>query len=82
MRCGITQLSKTSATAAGLAKATVTMLLAANAEPNYADNEGVTPLFMACQKGHTEVVTKLLAANADVNQAVIEGFTPLIVASH
>ena len=28
-----------------------------------------TPLYAACQRGHTEVVTKLLAANADVSKA-------------
>ena len=43
-------------------------LLAANADVNMTLNEGTTPMYIACQKGHTEVVTKLLAANADVNR--------------
>ena len=46
----------------------VTKLIAANADVNQADMEGVTPLWIACQMGHTEVVTALIAANADVNQ--------------
>ena len=48
---------------------------------NKADVDGVTPLFIACQPGHAEIVTALLAANADVNQARNDGATPLIVAS-
>ena len=41
------------------------------------NDNGAVPLFIACQKGHTEIVTKLLAANADVNQGKNEGATPL-----
>ena len=36
---------------------------------NHSDDEDATPLLVASQEGHTEVVTTLLAANADVNQA-------------
>ena len=32
-------------------------LIAANADVNKANNNGTTPLFFACQKGHAEVVT-------------------------
>ena len=39
-----------------------------------------TPLYIACQKGHTEVVAKLLAANASVDQADNAGVTPLYLA--
>ena len=60
----------------------VTKLLAANADVNQAPNDGATPLYIACDKGHTEVVTKLLAANADVNQADNDGATPLFIACH
>ena len=41
-------------------------------------NDGGTPLIVACQEGHTEVVTTLLAANADVNKADNYGATPLM----
>ena len=37
----------------------VAKLLAANASVNHADNEGATPLLVAGQEGHTEVVAKL-----------------------
>ena len=48
-----------------------------------ANDDGESPLHIACQKGHAEVVTALLAANADVNQARMgDGATPLIMACH
>ena len=49
------------------------MLIAAMANLNQATNKGCTPLYAACQRGHTEVVTKLLAANADVEQGLQAG---------
>ena len=45
----------------------VATLLAANADVNQADNDGVTPLFIASANGHTET-PRLLAAKANVNQ--------------
>ena len=33
--------------------------------------DGATPLFMASQNGHINVVTALLAASADVNAAMV-----------
>ena len=47
---------------------------------NQANNDGDTPLYVACEKGHAEVVTTLLDANADKNQADNDGDTPLYVA--
>ena len=43
-------------------------------------NTGATPLFMACQNGHTETAVALLAAGAKVNQAAVKGYTPLYIA--
>ena len=41
--------------------AEVAALLAGGADVNEPMSDGETPLFIACQEGHTEVVTKLLA---------------------
>ena len=41
---------------------------------------GATPLFLACQEGHTETAATLLAAGAAVDQAEDNGATPLFVA--
>jgi ankyrin repeat protein len=44
---------------------------------------GETPLFMASQEGHAQVVSLLLSARADVNKArTRDGATPLLIASH
>ena len=40
-------------------------MLAAGADPNIAPDHGSSPLFIACEKGHTEVARKLLDAGAD-----------------
>ena len=46
-------------------------------------SSGATPLFVAAQNGHAEVVAKLLAApGVDPNEAMDGGVTPLIVACH
>ena len=42
------------------------------------DSYGDTPLYVACEKGHTEIVTKLLAANANVDLASNSGGTMAI----
>ena len=42
---------------------------------NQADNNGITPLLVACFNGHTEVAATLVDANADINQAINLGLT-------
>ena len=49
-------------------------MLAAGADVNQAKTDGATPLFIAAQNGHAEVVAQLLAAGADVNKAPTSGF--------
>ena len=43
-------------------------------------NDGATPLFMACHKGHLKVVRLLIESGADKDKATNDGVTPLSVA--
>jgi len=43
--------------------------------------DGATPLFMASQEGHADVVKLLLAAGSDISKGISSGVTPLMVAS-
>ena len=56
----------------------ITLLIAAGADVNVADDYGWTPLSWAANKGHTECVRLLLAApGIDVNKPDKNGWTPL-----
>ncbi len=46
-----------------------------------ARNDGATPLCIASEKGHLDVVDRLLSAGAGVDAATNTGATPLYVAS-
>lgn len=59
----------------------VKLLLAHNADPNYARPDGVTPLIVASEHGHTIVVKCLLKNNANPNQSDRIFRTPLLQAS-
>ena len=59
----------------------IQQLLEAGADANVKNTYDATPLYMASENGHSEVVKLLLAAGADVNIAEnIFGTTPLIAA--
>jgi ankyrin repeat protein len=50
---------------------------------NQANDDGATPLLVACQDNHLKVVNALLARNEiQINQPMNDGTTPLIVASY
>ncbi len=57
-------------------------LLGQGANPNLADNKGVTPLVLATQLGFAEGVEALVASGARVDVADATGETPLIAAVH
>jgi uncharacterized protein len=57
-------------------------LLARGADPNLADNRGVTPLLIACRSGYIAGVESLVKAGARVDEANRAGETPLISAVH
>ena len=63
--------------------AVVELLLAhAAVDPNQAQQQGASPLFMAALKGHEAVVRLLLAhAAVDPNQANQRGCTPVYIAA-
>ena len=53
----------------------------AGEEMDQAVEDGRTPLYMAAENGHHEVVAALIAARANVDLAMNDGFTPLLVAA-
>lgn len=57
-------------------------LLDKGADPNLADNKGVTPLLLACRIGFIDGVERLVKAGARVDESNDTGETPLITAVH
>ena len=55
----------------------VNVLLDANADPNFCDILGNSPLMKASKMGHVQIVRKLLQKDADVNKEDIGGWTAL-----
>lgn len=60
----------------------LTFLANKGANPNIADNRGVTPLMLASQLGFFEGVQTLITAGARVDEPNEAGETPLITAVH
>ncbi|VDI10860.1 Hypothetical predicted protein [Mytilus galloprovincialis] len=44
------------------------------------DTDGVSPLYIACQEGYTEVVQMLINNKADINKCIDNGASPLFIA--
>lgn len=57
-------------------------LLAHGANPDTRRNDGATPLWIASQMGHDDVVRQLLKAGAKVDVVRRDGATPLFKAAH
>ena len=57
------------------------LLIGAGADADAANDLGVTPLLMACRRGHGGLVARLLAAGADANAALPSGETALMAAA-
>ena len=66
------------ATTSGCVEA-VEFLLTLGADPNYASEDGATPLIFACKKGSVTIAKVLLNATANVNQQDSEGKTALVI---
>ena len=50
------------------------------ADPNCSDKGGCSGLYMACLRGHTDVISLLLSRGAKVNMQTDEGATGLSIA--
>ncbi|XP_063448387.1 uncharacterized protein LOC134727922 [Mytilus trossulus] len=51
-----------------------------NSIVNHCPKDGVSPLYCACQEGHTEVVQMLINNKADINKCRDNGVSPLYIA--
>lgn len=76
----------TDSTAIGLASLNgdvdlVELLLQYGANADYANNHGVRPIHVACEKGHTQIVSMLIDAGVDVNATWMAAQTPLHIAT-
>lgn len=56
-------------------------LLAQGADPNQVDEDGFTPLHLACQEWSVDTVRELIAAGAAVDATTESGYTPLLLAT-
>ena len=56
-------------------------LLEQGADPNWADEDGQTPIWVACWNGHPKAVELLAQSGANLNPTTRSGITPLIQAA-
>ncbi|XP_063901956.1 uncharacterized protein LOC135121582 [Zophobas morio] len=78
VRCGATAHCTASPTRH---KSVDEYLSTVDTEINRADNDGVTPLFVASLNGHQTVVEHLVTIGAEINRATNNGLTSLHIAS-
>jgi hypothetical protein len=60
----------------------IQLLLDSGASVNMRQNNGMTPLMIACKEGSEKVVEELIRRNADINAQDVMGWTPLIWSVH
>ena len=61
----------------------VELLLSLGSDPNRASSSGKTPLYLACERGQTELAGALMRAGADAHAAVdLMGATPFYICCH
>src|SRR3989304_7725119 len=65
----------------GNVEALFSLLLENGDNVNQTNKNGRTPLHIASQEGHVEIVSLLLKNRANVNQADSDGYTPLYISS-
>ena len=58
-----------------------TLLIEKDADVKKANNDGWTPLYIAAENGHLEVIKLLIKKGADVNKADNCGWTSLYIAT-
>ena len=58
------------------------LLIQKGANVNVTDGQGGTPLDLAAQRCHPQVISLLISAHADVNKTANNGYTPLLVAAN
>lgn len=61
---------------------TINLLLSKNAEINLCNDDGISPLFVACQTDHSSTVQLLLNKGAKINLSDKERTSPLSIACH
>lgn len=59
---------------------TINLLLSKKAEINLCNDDGISPLFEACQKDHSSTVQLLLSKGAEINLCDEDGTSPLSIA--
>ena len=67
---------------AGLLDVTDALLKEDMSKMNGTDDDGTTPLWIACWEGHLDVSRLLVEKGADMDKATVGGFTPLYMACH
>jgi ankyrin repeat protein len=58
------------------------LLAQQGANLNALDDEGNTPVFVAAENGHVDIIGILVKHEADLNTAMSDGCTPVFLAAH